>query len=113
MKTFILTEEHLKLLRAANVGWCCDEFGAPCIDPKRPYGNSDVIGDIAKILDEPDTCDEIGQWSRAVENRLYNIHRETETALQIGLATGSFEPGTYQGHDCSRDWWKVKPAYGS
>ncbi len=36
MKTFRLTESHLKLLRRANVSWCGDEHGAPQIDPKRP-----------------------------------------------------------------------------
>jgi hypothetical protein len=49
---FTVTEDHLKLLRRAYIGWDDCEFGAPGIDPKRPYGNSDVIGDIAEILGE-------------------------------------------------------------
>jgi len=38
---FELTEQHLKLIRRMTVrynDYC--EFGAPEIDPKRPYGNS-------------------------------------------------------------------------
>ena len=31
--------------------WDDCEFGAPAIDCKRPYGNSDVYNDIAKILE--------------------------------------------------------------
>ena len=46
----MLTEEHIKLLRNMYVGWGYCEFGAPEIDPKRPYGNSHVIGDIHTIL---------------------------------------------------------------
>lgn len=48
--TFTVTDDHLKLLRRASVGWSDCEFGAPEIDPKRPYGNSNVLGDIAEIL---------------------------------------------------------------
>ena len=49
-KLFELTEEHIKLLRQMCVSWDDCEFGAPAIDCKRPYGNSDVYSDIAKIL---------------------------------------------------------------
>ena len=45
---FTVTEEHLKLLRRAYVDWEDCEFGAPAIDCKRPYGNSDVIADIGE-----------------------------------------------------------------
>src|SRR6266568_5645220 len=40
---FTVTEDHLKLLRHAYLYWEYGEgYGAPAIDPKRPYGNSDV-----------------------------------------------------------------------
>jgi len=48
--SFEITREHLKLLKNMYVGWDDCEFGAPNIDPKRPYGNSDVINDIANAL---------------------------------------------------------------
>lgn len=50
MKTFEVKEEHIKLLRSAYTSWDDCEFGAPAIDCKRSYGNSDVLGDMAEIL---------------------------------------------------------------
>ena len=41
--TFEVKEEHLKLLRNMSVEWNNGEFGAPEINPKRPYGNGGVI----------------------------------------------------------------------
>lgn len=42
--------EHIKLLVRANWQFIDCEYGAPAIDCKRPYGNSDVEEDIANIL---------------------------------------------------------------
>jgi Resolvase, N terminal domain len=50
---FAITDEHLRLLRRACVMWFDAEFGAPAIDPKRPYGNSIVYADMAEILRSP------------------------------------------------------------
>lgn len=89
--TFKLTDAHIKLLKHANIGWQNCEFGAPAIDCKRPYGNSDVITDIADILgltlpeDVPD----------GVREMLTGLHRELQVALQVVLSSGSFQPGTY------------------
>lgn len=89
--TFTLTEQHIRLLSQFTVGWQNDEFGAPEIDPKRPYGNSDVISDIHQILtgkNEEDIPDKTAQ--------LYlQLHRELKDALQIILQTKQFTPGTY------------------
>jgi len=49
-KQFELKQEHLTLLKKANVGWQDCEFGAPEINPKRPYGNSGVLEDMFEIL---------------------------------------------------------------
>lgn len=94
---FTVTEDHLKLIRAMYVDWQDMEFGAPAIDPKRPYGNSDVTGDIAEILGEPVPVDDdaVEDWFDANDERLTQLHRETQTALQIVLTTGTFETGTY------------------
>ena len=81
MNTFTITEDHLKLLRRAYVGWDDCETGAPAIDCKRPYGNSYVPGDVAEILGwevGEELTDE--QYDRAME-----LHSETEAALQIIL----------------------------
>ena len=53
---FTVTEDHLELLRHVHLYWDYGEgYGAPAIDPKRPYGNSDVERDIAEILEAPDS----------------------------------------------------------
>lgn len=103
---FTMTDQHIKLLRAMNVGWSADEFGAPCIDPKRPYGNGDVYGDMLRILygHAPGENATYG----AVLVRLFDrLHRETETALQIVLATGVMEPGEYTAPAYTQQWRKV------
>lgn len=109
MKIFIMTEQHIKLLRASYVDWRGDEFGAACIDPKRPYGNSSVHKDIAEILGIEPTGDE---WPDNFTEEQYREmdewHKETETALQIVLATGQFTPGVYENSGYGRDWKYVE-----
>jgi hypothetical protein len=107
VKQFTVTDEHLRLLRRAYISWDETEFGAPGINPKRPYGNSDVFTDIAEILEVPD-----GEWMDADEEltpdaewRFLRLHVETAIVLQIGLATGEFRPGRYtRGNDWDSTW---------
>jgi len=47
-----------KLLRSANLSWDDCEYGAPQIDPKRPYGNSNVPDDIREKLGMEDLTDD-------------------------------------------------------
>lgn len=54
---FVLTEDHLKLLAKSYWQWQDCETGAPEMDPKRPYGNSDVAGDIREILGDSSECE--------------------------------------------------------
>lgn len=87
---FTVTEDHLKLSRRMCVGW---GFCAPAIDPKRPYGNSDLTRDVAEILGwsfdpEDDLSDEM-------VGKAMDIHQEMDRVLQIGLVTGKFEAGEY------------------
>lgn len=103
--TFKLTDQHIKLLRSAYVCWYGVEFGSPCIDPKRPYGNSDVCGDIAEILGME--FDEAEGLSDEMVDKLTKLHEETETALQIVLLTGEFKPGNYVRDNAWSNW---KPA---
>lgn len=100
MKTFKMTDKHIKLLRNANVRWEDIEYGAPAIDGKRPYGNSDVTSDIVKLLfgDVPEDAQE------ALSDYARQLHKETETALQIILSTGTFEPGNYVSDDYFSNW---------
>lgn len=118
MKRFELTEDHIKLLSRMYVGWDDCEFGAPEVDPKRPYGNSDVHGDMLKILGwEPKYVITIGSREypidetdcyfnvpQEIQDILDNLHKETHTALQIVLVTKSFTPGIYECKDYTEDW---------
>lgn len=114
LSTFELTEDHLTLLRAAYTSWDDCEYGAPSIDPKRPYGNSDVAQDIAVKLgwveDYNAWCDleELDDGyaaMEALEERAAAIHEELQTALQIVLYTGEFKVGKYVAkYPTSREW---------
>ncbi len=104
-KHFRLTEAHLKLLRAARVDWDGTEFGAPSIDCKRPYGNSDVYRDIGKILGlQPEAPD--GEFSIDQMVEMHIFHQQLQTALAILCqhAGRAVEPGLY-GQVEGKDWW--------
>lgn len=106
---FEMRPDHLKLLRRMNVEWEDCEFGAPSIDCKRPYGNSGVYDDIAEILGfvadpDPDADERFTPDQEAQMNRL---HRETMTALQVVLDTGTFRDGTYV-REKYREWRLVR-----
>jgi|SRR5882724_3765869 len=106
MQQFTVTDEHIKLLRAANVGWEDCEFGAPSIDCKRPYGNGNVYGDIAEILSiTPIVPDDRGaEFSNEQTDRMDALHKGTQTALQIFLATGEMKAGRYVADNYDRNW---------
>ncbi len=102
MEKFTITQDHIKLLQRMCVSWWGCEFGAPSIDCKRPYGNSDVISDICKILGwDYDLND---PRSDSVIAHAMKIHREMETVLQIiVLRTAPLLAGDYElkrDYDC-------------
>jgi hypothetical protein len=115
-KIFELKEEHIKLLSHMWISWHegYSEFGSPVIDLKRPYGNSNVIADMYEIL-EGESIDELVEQRvsyNEFEQRYYEkykqLHKETETALQIVLHTKSFETGTYGLIGYGKAWVKIK-----
>jgi len=119
-KTFILTEDHLKLLRHMHTRWDDSEFGAPAVDSKRPYGNTSVFKDMVDILrGKPigkvrcmgqEFTIEVDDWEMPdeLEKTLRALHEETETALQIVLYTGTFKAGLYQAGEYSDNWELVQ-----
>lgn len=106
MKRFTLTNEHLTLLRAAFVGWDDCETGAPCIDPKRPYGNSNVESDIAEKLGWTLFEDADQHLSAEQRDRADTLHRETQEALQVILQLADIDPGDYA-YDRRVGWFMV------
>lgn len=130
-KTFEIKPEHLKLLKEMYVSWDDCEFGAPCIDPKRPYGNCDVYEDMIKILGLKEIKEGIfeftlfektwilkgedknnlyldGKDERKLLNELKKLHDEMDKVLQICLSTQTFEIGTYKAEEYSNNWFNIK-----
>ena len=93
-RLFTITKDHIKLLKRAEIQYNSNsEFGAPEIDPKRPYGNSYVYGDIAEILGIKK--DEDGEFPEEDIAYMGRVHVETTTVLKIAVMTGIMEIGTY------------------
>jgi len=112
IKEFEVTDEHIKLLRAMEVDWDDAEFGAPIINPKRPYGNSDVFKDMFKILGMTlkvggKEIEIEGSLPLSIVDELFDLHKELEIVLEICLRTGSFEPGIYRTDKKSDDWKRI------
>ena len=109
-KRFELTSDLIILLRNSYVMRRLSdvEYGAAEIDGKRPYGNSDVEGDIADLLGWGAERDEYGYLPEEVEARASLLHEQPPMALQIVLSTGSFEPGIYEASPYSNDWRRVE-----
>jgi len=127
---FEIKSEHLKLIQRFYVDWNYCEFGAPEIDPKRPYGNSDVHRDMIKILGIEELKEGIykfklfgKEWLLKGEDK-YNIyldgadektlieeldklHEETETTLQICLDTQTFQTGIFEREEYIGKWKKI------
>lgn len=127
---FEIKPEHLKLLQNFVVGWQDSEFGAPEIDPKRPYGNSDVEQDMLEILGLKELRSEVfefelfskkyllkgknkyniyleGPEEKDLVEELHKLHKETQLTLQICLMTQKFETGIFE-EDEHYDWRKVE-----
>ena len=92
MERFTVKPIHLQLIKRLFVSWNECEFGAPTIDPKRPFGNSDVEYDFEEITGEK--FDEI-------------IYCDLETCLQILTRNLHIEEGTYEKSEYGIDWVKV------
>lgn len=94
---FTITPDHLALLQKMWVSWENCEFGAPSIDCKRPYGNSDVLGDIREILGDTESSDD----------DLTELHAEMETVLQIVVRLNGAQAGDYVAPPYSSNWERV------
>lgn len=120
VREFTVTEEHLVLLSRMYVGWSRMRahferyaVGAPAIDAKRPYGNTEIEKDMVRILGIPTIDPEADEVEKRIGTpayeRLLQLHHDTETALQIVLHTRSFEPGKYVIESWFDDTWKKVP----
>lgn len=110
VKDFELKQIHLDLFKNVCIDWDDCEFGAPAINCKRPYGNSDVFGDIAEIikLKKKDNWDfDEENWTEEAMDFMRDLHKQTQTALKIILTCQSFKLGWYRREDeYDYDGWK-------
>ena len=108
MKQLKVTENHIKLLKNLYIDWEDCEFGAPCVNFKRPFGNSDVYGDMANILGI-ELADEEKNYE-LYEKQIYSLgkgYRELQDCLQILVRNLSIEVGTYECDDYDTNWRRV------
>lgn len=106
-QSFTLTTQHVLLLRNAAVCFFDGpEWGGPSLNFKRPFGNGDMISDMARMIDiEPvETDDEELHWPPGTRDAMILLYHELATALQVVLACGSFEPGSYEADQYKRNW---------
>ena len=81
-----LTKDHIKLLQEAEWRWNNCEFGAPMIDPKRPFGFSGgQYEQMAEILGMELFEDADGErhLSRAQEEYVSKVWSELLDAIEI------------------------------
>ncbi len=89
--------------------WDNAEFGAPAVDPKRPYGNSDVIGDIASILRYEITIDadddHEASYEAEDEEAMTKAHSDLVKVLDIACQNLAFpEPGSVWKRSVTGEW---------
>lgn len=100
MQQFTVTENHLKLIKRLNWTWNECETGAPSIDPKRPFGNSYVPGDVRDILGEKDTetCHECGNSKAGgmTDDMALEVYYELLFCMQILTDNLWIKPGVYK-----------------
>lgn len=102
---FEIKDIHLKLLQHSYISWDSCEFGAPTIDPKRPYGNSNVPKSMLEIIGLGDFDDLSEDVQEVMFDFLNKLHTELETVLQICLERLSFETGNYK--ETTDGWQKT------
>lgn len=109
MRKLKVTENHIKLLKELYIGWEDCEFGAPCVDCKRPFGNSDVYGDMAEILGIKLANQEenFELYNRQIDS-LAKGYRDLQDCLQILVRNLSIEVGEYERDDYDTNWRKVE-----
>ncbi|MEM1248613.1 MAG: hypothetical protein AAGK22_19705, partial [Acidobacteriota bacterium] len=72
-------------------------FPAPACDAKRPYGTSNVDGDVRRLLEE-------AGLGAPGEDEIYSMHAETQAAFQCLFEHGVMEAGCYELQDDGWTW---------
>lgn len=92
-ETFELRKEHVQLLSAAAFHKQNSYTEAPCMDSKRPYGNSLWHKDAAKALGLYQDHEELLPHEKEF---LEELQEGLTSALQIICQLSTFQPGVYE-----------------
>jgi len=95
-ETLLVTDKHLKLLKRMYVGWNTAYFGAPEIDPKRPYGNSDIYDDINEVAEFGYSHEDWENYTDEQYQIMDKLHADMEYCLQILINNLSIDEGWYE-----------------
>lgn len=108
---FLVHPHHIALLKRIYFEQgesAYTKAGVPCVNQKRPYGNSAIEWDIIEICDLVPACERDDMQEEGIPDELYTrveeIQREMTTVLQILAAnpeTG-IQPGMY---NCTKPWF--------
>ena len=106
-----IKNEHIKLLKSLCVEWNSEYYlGAPAVNIKRPYGNSDIIEDIARIIGLELFEDAGGDvhLSKEQERSCIKLHKEMEHILQIVCFNNGVKDGQIWERENKWDDWEMK-----
>jgi hypothetical protein len=104
--TFVLTRNHIAILRAMNWQWSDLDSGGPMVDGKRPFGfSSGIERDIYALVNDLDDEDET-VLDDEVKEEMMILYRECQTALMVILSAESFATGLYV-KDGENDEWEL------
>ena len=99
-----VTEEHLLILKNLKIAWQYRGLGGPGVDIERPFGSSNVVDDLARILS-------LENQDEDMEAYLSDLYTDMTQCLQILIQCLGIEEGIYQREkkeSCS-DWgsWQL------
>lgn len=97
--SFRITEDHLKLLNRTFWEFIKEPYGGhTSMNYKRPYGNSDVLGDVCEIIGSEPFVDHNGEkhYSSSQYEYAKKIHSEMPIVLTIISKTQTVYAGTYE-----------------
>ena len=104
----VVHDDHLKLLKRMYIGWQDCEFGAPEVNPKRPYGNSDVYDDMAEILGVKRGEDDWNPFTEEQRDYMLARHIEMKHYLQILVRFAEIPSGAYRRRESYHEWEKFE-----
>lgn len=74
--------EHILLLKEISINWQDSEYGAPEVNPKRPYGNSSGSADVCRVLGWVKNPD-YNEWSKSQLANARALHEEMLYVLKV------------------------------